>query len=269
MRRRSQLVPHVRTIAYNSNDPPTYRALRRRTVNIGVMLSADFSEASYEMDGKKYSAAIPALACITPGSLFRQCNPGTCEKLYFTYHAEELERFASFQRKPEDFIVNIKNVQRLKEILAAIFRLCREIRLPGNADRLDFCCAELLNEAVLNAPAQNSDNMPREQSVLQIASALDMHFSEKTDFEELALRHGMSLRTFMRIWQKEFHISPHAYILRRQMEEARRLLAETELKIYQVAEQTGFADPYYFSRCFKSKTGLSPNEYRRKKWKNQ
>ena len=77
----------------------------------------------------------------------------------------------------------------------------------------------------------------------------------------------MSPRTFLRVWQKPFHISPGAYLLRKQLEEARRLLVETELKVYEIAELTGFSDPFYFSRFFKARTGLSPKEYRLRKWK--
>ena len=34
------------------------------------------------------------------------------------------------------------------------------------------------------------------------------------------------------------------------------------MKIYQIAEETGFGDASYFSYCFKQRCGLSPKEYR-------
>lgn len=45
---------------------------------------------------------------------------------------------------------------------------------------------------------------------------------------------------------------------------ARRLLAETELKVYQVAEKVGYANIDYFHMKFKKYVGISPNEYRKK-----
>ena len=155
-KRLAQLVPPLLSIGYSTQDPPAFRALKRDTVNIGVILSANFRLASYEMDSRRYSAPIPAVACITPGPLFRQCNPGPCEKLFFSYSRTALRHFAFFQSRPEHFITHLEPSARVKEILDAIFRLCREIRLPGNADRLDFRCAELLHETILNASLPQS-----------------------------------------------------------------------------------------------------------------
>ncbi|UQW99533.1 AraC family transcriptional regulator [Streptomyces sp. RerS4] len=56
--------------------------------------------------------------------------------------------------------------------------------------------------------------------------------------------------------------TPGRLIRRRQTLEAKRLLARTDLTIRQVARDTGFADPAYFSRFFRRETGLSPGEYR-------
>ena len=267
-KRLTHLVPPLLSIGYSNQDPPAFRALKRDTVNIGVILSANFRQASYEMDGYCYFAPIPAVVCITPGRFFRQCNPGSCEKLFFSYSRTELRYFTFFLEKPENFIMHFELSSRVKEVLNGIFRLCREIRLPGNADRLDFLCAELLYEIILNASLpQNVTDSPQKQAIYHIASHFDLHFTEKINFDELARSYGMSLRTFLRIWQKQFHMSPRAYLLLKQLDEARRLLVETELKIYEVAEQVGFSDPFYFSRFFKIKTGFSPKAYRLIKWR--
>jgi len=46
------------------------------------------------------------------------------------------------------------------------------------------------------------------------------------------------------------------------MEEAKRLLTDTDLKIYQICEKVGYTDHAYFSRIFKMNVGVSPFEYR-------
>lgn len=43
---------------------------------------------------------------------------------------------------------------------------------------------------------------------------------------------------------------------------AKELLAETQLKIYEICEKVGYADQAYFSRLFKASTGKTPYEYR-------
>lgn len=44
---------------------------------------------------------------------------------------------------------------------------------------------------------------------------------------------------------------------------AERLLRQTSLKNYEIAEKVGFSDPHYFSQVFKKLTGKTPKEYAR------
>ena len=46
------------------------------------------------------------------------------------------------------------------------------------------------------------------------------------------------------------------------MEQAARLLRETDDKTYLIAEQTGYTDPNYFSYVFKRHFGVSPSKFR-------
>ncbi len=46
-------------------------------------------------------------------------------------------------------------------------------------------------------------------------------------------------------------------------QEAKRLLAKTDLTVRQVALRVGFDDPSYFCRFFRRETGLSPGDFRR------
>lgn len=51
------------------------------------------------------------------------------------------------------------------------------------------------------------------------------------------------------------------------MDKARYLLEHTAMKNYEIAEQTGYQDPHYFSVAFKKATGMTPKEYAREKRK--
>jgi AraC-like DNA-binding protein len=47
------------------------------------------------------------------------------------------------------------------------------------------------------------------------------------------------------------------------MEEAVKLLNETDWKAYQIADKIGIKDPFYFSNCFKKVMGVSIQEYKK------
>jgi two-component system response regulator YesN len=52
------------------------------------------------------------------------------------------------------------------------------------------------------------------------------------------------------------------YLTRMRLEKAKNLLQTTTMKSADIAFETGFNDPHYFSYIFKKNTGLSPREYR-------
>jgi two-component system response regulator YesN len=46
-------------------------------------------------------------------------------------------------------------------------------------------------------------------------------------------------------------------------------MKESHYKIYEIAERVGFDNPYYFSKVFKEKVGISCKEYQKKYYKEK
>ena len=53
-----------------------------------------------------------------------------------------------------------------------------------------------------------------------------------------------------------------AYAMQLKIEEAKRLIRETDRNFAQISEQLSFENPQYFSRVFKRCTGMTPTEFR-------
>lgn len=256
------LVPPLLSIAYSPDNPPAPRARLRRTVNFGLILSASFEEAVYEMDGKSHRAAIPCFSCIQPGWVCRQANPGVCEKLYFSYAPEHMPYFAYFAGRPEAVLMPLPRNPGIGGVVEEIFSLASDSRRHGNIDRLDLACARLVGELIIGGRDESGDADPVLRKVRDIAAYMDMNFNRKLDLGRLIARAGLSERTFMRRWRECFDLPPHAYLIKRRIDMSCRLLLETRLRVFQVAAEAGFDDPYYFSRLFRKHTSYSPEEYR-------
>ncbi|OWA37053.1 hypothetical protein B9G55_02970 [Saccharibacillus sp. O16] len=54
------------------------------------------------------------------------------------------------------------------------------------------------------------------------------------------------------------------YLLQQRMEEAKRLLENTDLRIYEIAVRVGYTDTDWFHKKFREYEGVSPNEYRKR-----
>jgi len=80
--------------------------------------------------------------------------------------------------------------------------------------------------------------------------------------EEMAKKANMSKYHFIRKFQAATGQTPWQYINRRRILQAKELLTQKDLSIKQIANRLGFNDPNYFSRLFKSQTGVTASRYR-------
>lgn len=66
------------------------------------------------------------------------------------------------------------------------------------------------------------------------------------------------------LFKKEAGTNFVKYLTDVRMEKSMQLLRSTDMKTYEIAYETGFSNPHYFSVSFKKYTGMSPSEFRAK-----
>ena len=79
---------------------------------------------------------------------------------------------------------------------------------------------------------------------------------------------GLSVSRFVHLFKDECGIGFSDYLKERRIEEAKKLLEATDMKIYDVASRCGFSGQCYFGLVFRKQTGISPFCYRKKHGKN-
>lgn len=85
---------------------------------------------------------------------------------------------------------------------------------------------------------------------------------EKLLVGDLASHAGYTRSHFTRLFTAHTGLSPKSYVMNARLALAKELLRNTSLLISQVAERSGYGDPYQFSRSFRKSTGISPSRYR-------
>ena len=76
--------------------------------------------------------------------------------------------------------------------------------------------------------------------------------------EALAAVAGVGVWTFARHFRESFGRTPHAYVIERRIDRARRLLAQGGLPIKEVASVCGFADQAHMTRVFQTHLHTTP-----------
>lgn len=81
--------------------------------------------------------------------------------------------------------------------------------------------------------------------------------------EDIVRVSGVSATQCGILFKKYCGMTPMAYLTHLRIEEARRMLELTDLKIKEICSMVGIDDPYYFSRLFAGHVGQSPQQYRK------
>jgi PAS domain S-box-containing protein len=92
------------------------------------------------------------------------------------------------------------------------------------------------------------------------------HCRRPISVTEMADRAGISTSQLQREFRRLFRMSPGEYVMRLRLQIARRLLAESNDSMGDIAQACGFYDQSHFTRAFKRYAGLTPLAYRRRAW---
>ncbi|MGQ4878558.1 AraC family transcriptional regulator [Billgrantia sp. LNSP4103-1] len=134
---------------------------------------------------------------------------------------------------------------------------------PGDILGLEECCSRLLGAAFSRHGSQRLSADPGIPSaIVKVRQRLDDMPHRTVTLGELADMAGLSRYRLLRCFAQALGITPHAYLIQRRIQLARRLIAAGE-PLSQAAIIAGFSDQSHMSRAFSRQFGLSPGRYRR------
>lgn len=102
----------------------------------------------------------------------------------------------------------------------------------------------------------------KDERMSKVLKYIHNNIYDDIDIEKLASIACVTKPYLIRLFSKNFGISPLQYINQKKMEKAQLMLITGNLPIKELAYELGFNDHSYFIRLFKKITGLTPMEYR-------
>ncbi len=126
---------------------------------------------------------------------------------------------------------------------------------------MDIIMAQLMRSASVSV-TQTSAHSPANQQCASVRHYIDQHYKENITLDLLAEKASINKFYMAHAFKREYGVSPINYLLVCRIREAKRLLAETDLTLSQIAAVLGFSSSSYFSQRFRNAEGMSPTEYR-------
>ncbi len=90
------------------------------------------------------------------------------------------------------------------------------------------------------------------------------HYQQANPVTALVRLSGLSERSFKRRFQNATGMSPLEYVHALRIEEAKQMLEAGDEPIEAIAQEVGYENTAFFSRLFRRKVKLSPNQYRKR-----
>jgi AraC family transcriptional regulator len=90
---------------------------------------------------------------------------------------------------------------------------------------------------------------------------IEANLGEDFGLDDLAANVRMSPYYFCRLFKQSTRLSPHQFVIRERIQQARQLLEEHRFSMVEIASTLGFSDQSHFARVFRSLVGTTPKQY--------
>ncbi len=175
--------------------------------------------------------------------------------LHIEADSREIERFGIILNKP----LVIRDVERTY----TVFRLMKEEYVTHGYVNTNV--VESLLNALLFKLSESCEFIPNSTlSVDKIHSEVWQFPMKEWFLADAARSAHLSVSRFEALYSKEYGDSFTADVINARIEYAKDLLDTSDLSVKKISEKCGYTDENYFSRQFKSKTGVTPTEWRNK-----
>lgn len=150
------------------------------------------------------------------------------------------------------------------------------ILLP--TETIGYQAAQVLHKMMLGEPVESEVTLipPRgvmaqlstdtlaidDPKLIQVINFIRANAFEPITMDDILREVPMARRSLERRFRQTFGHSPSEEIRKIRVDRARKLLAETDLQMQEIAENCGYATYNYLTHVFKKTTGKTPREYR-------
>ena len=140
-------------------------------------------------------------------------------------------------------------------------RYLRQIQGARNIEEL----TEILHAIAGSVADQivSFNGLPHASAMRKAEQFIKENLTRKISLGEIAKVAGLSAPYFSTIFKEEMGENLSGYVNRQRVEKASKMLLESDLPLSEIAAACCFQDQSWFSKIFKSFTGISPGKFRR------
>lgn len=149
-----------------------------------------------------------------------------------------------------------------EDIMELSFTCQREISRLSSTEAAARWLSGMLHE--YTSMVFDARSIKHADSIIKALQYLHRSYREKITLKDIADHVSLSPTYFSKLFNEEMGCTVTGYINRLRITQAKSLLKNTSFNLVDIAGIVGFEDQSYFSRVFKSVTGVTPGKFRRR-----
>lgn len=177
--------------------------------------------------------------------------------IFVTCHPEFDYMRKAIQLKCYDYILKPINYEEFARVLTELVHKMEALENGQDA-------AKAVNwGGMTDFDIRQSGRAEKERNVeLEVKKYIREHMMDNITVTSIADELHFNPQYLMRVFKSKTEMSIVEYITKVRIDSAKKILAETELPIKEVANMVGYGDYAYFTRVFRKETGEAPSRYR-------
>jgi AraC-like DNA-binding protein len=116
----------------------------------------------------------------------------------------------------------------------------------------------LIDPVPLNVPTTSGSHI----RIVEIKRYLEEHYNETFSLDHLSNLFFLDKFHLCRIFKRQIGMGPNQYVVNYRIEAAKNYLRTTKFSIEMIANKVGYQSVTHFQNMFKTKTGITPGQYR-------
>ena len=117
------------------------------------------------------------------------------------------------------------------------------------------------SEGLLNKLSATGREESEREQFFEIVDMLRARINEELSLEEIARRSSMSVSKLKMLFRKYAAQGPIDFFIDMKLDLAKEMISQGKHNLTEISEMLGFSSLHYFSRLFKSRSGVSPSRW--------
>ncbi len=236
---------------------PTYH-IRRTNSDVAVIEYITDGDGHVSCDGETYPVCKDMIYFLSQGDMHNYYsdreNPFT--KIFLNVSGSFCERLVSAYGLSGKHFFNGNGLKPIFEKIPAVIHS----DMPEN--EMQALLQGIFVEIISRLSLTQAETIYSDEAI-KLKSYIDSNLDRIIPMKELSKVIFRSPDYCLKLFSREFNVTPYTYQLERKMYMAKSLLVDTNMSVREIAESLGYCDLHYFSNLFKKKCGYRPLSYRK------